>query len=83
MCKFAKLLLLFGIWTTNESIFTRSLAFFSSGCNVVIASRKFDVLKSAADELKTLLPPTNKSQVTPLQCNIRKEEEVMQIYLYH
>ncbi|XP_011356944.1 peroxisomal trans-2-enoyl-CoA reductase [Pteropus medius] len=46
------------------------------GCNVVIASRKFDVLKSAADELKTLLPPTNKSQVTPLQCNIRKEEEV-------
>ncbi|XP_006906806.1 peroxisomal trans-2-enoyl-CoA reductase [Pteropus alecto] len=46
------------------------------GCNVVIASRKFDVLKSAADELKTLLPPTSKSQVTPLQCNIRKEEEV-------
>ncbi|XP_016012252.2 peroxisomal trans-2-enoyl-CoA reductase [Rousettus aegyptiacus] len=46
------------------------------GCNVVIASRKFDVLKSAADELKTHFSPTIKSQVTPIQCNIRKEEEV-------
>lgn len=65
------------------SIFTCSLALFSSGCNVVIASRKFDVLKSTADELKAGLPPTKTSPVTPIQCNIRKEEEVMQIYLYH
>ncbi|XP_036175349.1 peroxisomal trans-2-enoyl-CoA reductase isoform X1 [Myotis myotis] len=46
------------------------------GCNVVISSRKFDVLKSTADELKTTLPLTHQSQVTPIKCNIRKEEEV-------
>lgn len=46
------------------------------GCNVVIASRKFDRLKSAADELKASLPAINQSQITPIQCNIRKEEEV-------
>ncbi|XP_045662641.1 peroxisomal trans-2-enoyl-CoA reductase [Ursus americanus] len=46
------------------------------GCNVVIASRNFDRLKSVADELKASLPPTNKAQVTPIKCNIRKEEEV-------
>ncbi|XP_036277374.1 peroxisomal trans-2-enoyl-CoA reductase isoform X1 [Pipistrellus kuhlii] len=46
------------------------------GCNVVISSRKFDVLKSTADELKTTLPLTHQSQVTPIKCNIRQEEEV-------
>ncbi|XP_015416098.1 PREDICTED: peroxisomal trans-2-enoyl-CoA reductase [Myotis davidii] len=65
-----------GILPTNESIFTCPLVVFSSGCNVVISSRKFDVLKSTADELKTTLPLTHQSQVTPIKCNIRKEEEV-------
>ncbi|XP_003462124.1 peroxisomal trans-2-enoyl-CoA reductase [Cavia porcellus] len=46
------------------------------GCNVVIASRKFDRLRAAAEELKATLPPSNKAEVTPIQCNIRKEEEV-------
>ncbi|XP_049626335.1 peroxisomal trans-2-enoyl-CoA reductase-like [Suncus etruscus] len=46
------------------------------GCNVVIASRKLERLKSAADELKANLPATSQAQVTPIQCNIRKEEEV-------
>lgn len=46
------------------------------GCNVVIASRRFDVLKSTADELKTRLPPTHQSQITPIKCNIRNVEEV-------
>lgn len=50
---------------------------------MVIASRKFDVLESTADELKTTLPLTHQSQVTPIKCNIRKEEEVMEIYPYH
>lgn len=50
---------------------------------MVIASRNFDRLKSVADELKASLPPTNKAQVTPIKCNIRKEEEVMQICLCH
>ncbi|XP_006186881.1 peroxisomal trans-2-enoyl-CoA reductase isoform X2 [Camelus dromedarius] len=46
------------------------------GCNVVIASRKFDRLKAAADELKAHMPPDNQAQVTPIKCNIRNEEEV-------
>ncbi|KAB1279516.1 Peroxisomal trans-2-enoyl-CoA reductase [Camelus dromedarius] len=45
------------------------------GCNVVIASRKFDRLKAAADELKAHMPPDNQAQVTPIKCNIRNEEE--------
>ncbi|EPY79376.1 peroxisomal trans-2-enoyl-CoA reductase-like protein [Camelus ferus] len=47
------------------------------GCNVVIASRKFDRLKAAADELKAHMPPDNQAQVTPIKCNIRNEEEGM------
>ncbi|XP_077011175.1 peroxisomal trans-2-enoyl-CoA reductase isoform X2 [Tamandua tetradactyla] len=46
------------------------------GCNVVIASRKFDRLRSTAEELQSSLPPTSQIRVTPIQCNIRKEEEV-------
>uniref|UniRef100_A0A8C2PD82 Uncharacterized protein n=1 Tax=Capra hircus TaxID=9925 RepID=A0A8C2PD82_CAPHI len=70
--------------TTNEniSIFTCSLTVVSSGCNVVIASRKFDRLKSAADELNASLPPSIQAQVTPIKCNIRNEEEVKLISLF-
>ncbi|XP_045709143.1 peroxisomal trans-2-enoyl-CoA reductase isoform X1 [Phyllostomus hastatus] len=46
------------------------------GCHVVIASRKFDVLKSTADELKAQLSATHQSQITPIKCNIRNVEEV-------
>ncbi|XP_001368143.1 peroxisomal trans-2-enoyl-CoA reductase-like [Monodelphis domestica] len=46
------------------------------GCNVVIASRTFDRLKSAAEELNAARLPSNSAIVTPIQCNIRKEEEV-------
>ncbi|KAM7339612.1 hypothetical protein ACRRTK_000227 [Alexandromys fortis] len=46
------------------------------GCNVVIASRKLDRLNAAADELRKSLPPSSRAQVTAIQCNIRKEEEV-------
>ncbi|XP_004701649.1 peroxisomal trans-2-enoyl-CoA reductase [Echinops telfairi] len=46
------------------------------GCSVVIASRKFDRLKAASEELKASLPPDQQAQITPIQCNIRKEEEV-------
>ncbi|XP_036610555.1 peroxisomal trans-2-enoyl-CoA reductase-like [Trichosurus vulpecula] len=45
-------------------------------CNVVIASRRFDVLKSTAEELNAARLPSNPAIVTPIQCNIRKEEEV-------
>ncbi|XP_053155937.1 peroxisomal trans-2-enoyl-CoA reductase isoform X2 [Hemicordylus capensis] len=46
------------------------------GCNVVIASRKLERLKAAAQELAAKIPSTDSTQVTPIQCNIRKEEEV-------
>ncbi|ERE83876.1 peroxisomal trans-2-enoyl-CoA reductase-like protein [Cricetulus griseus] len=46
------------------------------GCNVVIASRNLDRLNSAAEELRTSLPPSSRAQVTAIRCNIRKEEEV-------
>ncbi|XP_069472901.1 peroxisomal trans-2-enoyl-CoA reductase-like isoform X1 [Ambystoma mexicanum] len=46
------------------------------GCKVVIASRKLDLLKQAADELASRISKSNPAIVTPLQCNIRKEEEV-------
>ncbi|XP_052049441.1 peroxisomal trans-2-enoyl-CoA reductase [Apodemus sylvaticus] len=46
------------------------------GCNVVIASRKLDRLTTAVDELRASLPPSSCAQVTAIQCNIRKEEEV-------
>ncbi|XP_078535405.1 peroxisomal trans-2-enoyl-CoA reductase [Lissotriton helveticus] len=46
------------------------------GCKVVIASRKLDKLKEAAEELAGKIPPSSPAVVTPLQCNIRKEEEV-------
>ncbi|XP_065736245.1 peroxisomal trans-2-enoyl-CoA reductase [Phocoena phocoena] len=45
------------------------------GCNVVIASRESDRLKSAADELKASLPPTSQAQVTPIKSNICNDEE--------
>ncbi|XP_067426152.1 peroxisomal trans-2-enoyl-CoA reductase [Emydura macquarii macquarii] len=46
------------------------------GCNVVIASRKLDRLQAAAKELAAKISSTNPVKVTPIQCNIRKEEEV-------
>ncbi|XP_077305778.1 peroxisomal trans-2-enoyl-CoA reductase [Lithobates pipiens] len=46
------------------------------GCNVVIASRKLDRLKEAAEDLVSKISPENPSAVTALQCNIRREEEV-------
>ncbi|XP_025898013.1 peroxisomal trans-2-enoyl-CoA reductase, partial [Nothoprocta perdicaria] len=46
------------------------------GCNVVIASRKFDRLKATAEELNNEFAAMSPAKVTPIQCNIRKEEEV-------
>ncbi|XP_050773118.1 peroxisomal trans-2-enoyl-CoA reductase [Gopherus flavomarginatus] len=46
------------------------------GCNVVIASRKLDRLQTAAKELAAKISSSNPVKVTPIQCNIRREEEV-------
>ncbi|KAM7154291.1 peroxisomal trans-2-enoyl-CoA reductase [Macrochelys suwanniensis] len=46
------------------------------GCNVVIASRKLDRLQAAAKELAAKISSSNPVKVTPIQCNIRREEEV-------
>ncbi|XP_068102178.1 peroxisomal trans-2-enoyl-CoA reductase-like isoform X2 [Hyperolius riggenbachi] len=48
----------------------------SLDCNVVIASRKMERLKAAAEALISEVSPGNPSALTALQCNIRKEEEV-------
>ncbi|XP_078259373.1 peroxisomal trans-2-enoyl-CoA reductase [Rhinoraja longicauda] len=45
-------------------------------CNVVIASRKMERLTEAAKRLSAALPASNPAKVTPIQCNIRKEDEV-------
>uniref|UniRef100_A0A6I8PFR6 Peroxisomal trans-2-enoyl-CoA reductase n=1 Tax=Ornithorhynchus anatinus TaxID=9258 RepID=A0A6I8PFR6_ORNAN len=45
-------------------------------CNVIIASRQFDRLKSAAEDLTSKFSSDGSVRVTPVQCNIRKEEEV-------
>lgn len=50
--------------------------FVSTGCNVVIASRKFDRLKAAAEELNKAFSSVSPARVTPIQCNIRREDEV-------
>lgn len=50
--------------------------FVSAGCSVVIASRKLDRLKAAAEELNKRFASVSPAQVTPIECNIRKEEEV-------
>ncbi|TRY62289.1 hypothetical protein DNTS_025840, partial [Danionella cerebrum] len=46
------------------------------GCCVVISSRKIERLKSAAKELTQKIPPSSLAKVTPIECNIRIEEEV-------
>ena len=42
------------------------------GCRVVIASRKFDVLKEAAKEINLDVAEL----VSPFECNIRNEDQV-------
>ncbi|XP_055039157.1 peroxisomal trans-2-enoyl-CoA reductase [Misgurnus anguillicaudatus] len=46
------------------------------GCSVVISSRKLERLTSAAEELAQKIPSSSPAKVTPIQCNIRNEEEV-------
>ncbi|CAM4533609.1 unnamed protein product [Lepidochelys kempii] len=46
------------------------------GCNIVIASRKLHRLQAAAKELAAKISSSNPVKVTPIQCNIRREEEV-------
>ncbi|XP_072021224.1 peroxisomal trans-2-enoyl-CoA reductase-like [Amphiura filiformis] len=46
------------------------------GCKVVVASRKFDRLSKAANEMKSSLPKDTTADIKAIQCNIRKEEEV-------
>lgn len=46
------------------------------GCSVVISSRKKERLEEAAQEMKQRIPPSSPASVTPLQCNIRNQDEV-------
>ncbi|PVD35632.1 hypothetical protein C0Q70_02595 [Pomacea canaliculata] len=53
---------------------TKELLFL--GCKVVIASRRVENLQSATEELKRIIDPSSTADVSFVQCNIRKEEEV-------
>lgn len=46
------------------------------GCSVVISSRNVERLEAAAQEMREKIPPSSPAHVTPLQCNIRNENEV-------
>uniref|UniRef100_UPI0037E8BAEB peroxisomal trans-2-enoyl-CoA reductase n=1 Tax=Semicossyphus pulcher TaxID=241346 RepID=UPI0037E8BAEB len=46
------------------------------GCSVVISSRKAERLEAAAQEMRQKIPPSSPACVTPVTCNIRKEDEV-------
>lgn len=48
----------------------------SLGCNVVISSRNSERLKAAAEEMRQKILDSSAATVTPLQCNIRNEDEV-------
>lgn len=43
---------------------------------MVISSRKLERLKSAAEELTLKIPSSSPAKVTPIECNIRNEDEV-------
>ncbi|KAG2459337.1 PECR reductase, partial [Polypterus senegalus] len=47
-----------------------------TGCSVIIASRNKERLTRASEELSVKIPPSSPAKVTPVQCNIRNEEEV-------
>ncbi|KAK7482083.1 hypothetical protein BaRGS_00026667 [Batillaria attramentaria] len=54
---------------------TKELLFL--GCKVMIASRKVENLQKAAEEMKnSLLKPDDENNISYIQCNIRKEDEV-------
>ncbi|XP_028663364.1 peroxisomal trans-2-enoyl-CoA reductase [Erpetoichthys calabaricus] len=56
----------------------RSIAaeLLSLGCSVIIASRNKERLTRASEELSVKIPASSPAKVTPVQCNIRNEEEV-------
>ncbi|XP_071825376.1 peroxisomal trans-2-enoyl-CoA reductase-like isoform X1 [Apostichopus japonicus] len=52
------------------------------GCKVVIASRKIDRLSKSGEEMKQNPYRHSKSDLSYMQCNIRKEEEVKSLMDY-
>lgn len=50
----------------------------SLGCKVVIASRKLEVLEICANAINS---EVRESMVYPIQCNIRKETEVIIFFI--
>lgn len=49
----------------------------------MIASRRVENLQSATEELKRIIDPSSTADVSFVQCNIRKEEEVFLIMFLH
>lgn len=53
--------------------------FLDLGANVVITSRKIDVLEKTAAEMQAALPADSTAKVFPLQCDVRNPEDVDQV----
>ncbi|CAH1775999.1 unnamed protein product [Owenia fusiformis] len=49
------------------------------GCKVVIASRNEEKIIKAAAEMTSRIPKSSPAEVLPIQCNIRKEEQVQNL----
>ncbi|XP_035688495.1 peroxisomal trans-2-enoyl-CoA reductase-like [Branchiostoma floridae] len=50
------------------------------GCKVMIASRSEEKVRTAAAEMSSHIPTDSPAQVKALQCNIRKEEDVKNLF---
>ncbi|XP_078661828.1 peroxisomal trans-2-enoyl-CoA reductase-like isoform X2 [Branchiostoma floridae x Branchiostoma belcheri] len=50
------------------------------GCKVMIASRSEEKVNTAAEEMSSQIPSDSSAQVRALQCNIRKEQDVKNLF---
>ncbi|XP_019630157.1 PREDICTED: peroxisomal trans-2-enoyl-CoA reductase-like [Branchiostoma belcheri] len=50
------------------------------GCKVMIASRSEEKVRTAAEEMSSQIPTDSSAQVRALQCNIRKEQDVKNLF---
>ena len=48
----------------------------------MVASRKYERLEKTAEELRSALPKDNAPRIVPMECNIRKEEQVLILLSY-
>ena len=67
----------------NSDSLRSSHCFLTIGCRVMIASRKEEVLKNAAEELRAVIPDSSPAKLEWMTCNIRKEEQVLILHFFN